>query len=224
MKNYRGTYKYGGRTSPYVSHHNPLGFTAALLAYTGQRSSPHSLCFNFWCNIKIPSVAPDKQSSHGLNRAELSTFLFCFRFLCQSFVYSFSMHCSFSLFSWLFSSLIHMFSSQLTKDTTQGKVSPSSKCFEYERWQQAIFVCADSASPFSALQNTCSMQAYETLPSPSSVTWMGRRGISHFMLEKARGLWFAKHFETAQGFSNHHINYTERVPSVRLLITVDIIN
>lgn len=188
MKNYRGTYKYGGRTSLYVNHHNPLGFTAALPAYTGHRSSPHSMCFYFWCNFKISSVAPDKQSSHGLNRVELATFVFCFRFLCQSFIYSLSMYYSFSLFSWLFSSLVHMFSSQFTKDTTQGKISPSSKCFEYERWQQAILMCADSASPFSALQNTCSMQAYESLPSPSSLTWRWRRGISHFMLEKARGL------------------------------------
>lgn len=188
MKNYRGTYKYGGRTSLYVSHHNPLGFTAALPAYTGQRSSPHSMCFYFWCNFKTSSVAPDKQSSHGLNRVELATFVFCFKFLCQSFFYSLSMHYIFSLFSWLFSSLVHMFSSQFTKDTTQGKISPSSKCFEYERWQQAILVCADSASPFSALQNLCSMQAYESLPSPSSLTWRWRRGISHFMLEKARGL------------------------------------
>ena len=35
---------------------------------------------------------------------------------------------------------------------------------------------------------------------------------------------FAKHFETAQGFSNRCINYTEHVPSVRLLITMDILN
>lgn len=98
MKNYRGTYKYGGRTSLYVSHHNPLGFTAALPAYTGQRSSPHSMCFYFWCNFKTSSVAPDKQSSHGLNRVELATFVFCFKFLCQFFFIP-SPCTTFSLFS-----------------------------------------------------------------------------------------------------------------------------
>jgi len=53
----------------------------------------------------------------------------------------------------------------------------------------------------------------------------GEMGNLSLEIRESKGnLRLAKHFETVQGFSNHRINYTEHVPSVRLLITVDIIN
>ena len=53
----------------------------------------------------------------------------------------------------------------------------------------------------------------------------GEKGNLALDVRESEGtLRFAKHFETAQGFSNHRINYTECVSSVRLLKTMDIIS
>lgn len=136
---------------------------------------------------------------------------------------SFCMCCSYSPFSCLFWSLVHMFSSW-QRTPLRAKHHPG---------QSALNPSAGSRPPLCVLaQHHLSLHHTTRVACKRTSLCLplrhapgrGEGNLALDVRESEGTLWFAKHFETAQGFSNHRINYTERVPSVRLLITADIIN
>lgn len=153
------------QTLSQVSHHSPPAF----LAHAGQGSNPR-LCIltpeaTLWPqhNFQLLELTWARQGRSGDSALSLW-------FLCQSLVCSFSLCCSSPPFCCIFPSPTHMLSSQLTRDTTQGKTAP--KVLQI----RVLAALCDPVPAFPALQD---MQGV-----PLSHSCRGRRGISHLTVKQ----------------------------------------